>query len=190
MYNIFHQSFFVLRFRYFFKIKSFVRKTYYRAFGMKIGNQTKLPSIRITWPHQVSIGNNCVLERGIFFKYDGIWTKGPSICIGNNVFIGANCEFNISEKITIGCESMIASGCKFIDHNHSTAAILKENRGRDVHKEVKIGYDAWLGFNVIVLMGVEIGASAIIAAGSVVTKSVPANEIWAGVPAKKIGIRS
>ncbi|CAH8292998.1 succinyltransferase-like protein [Mariniflexile fucanivorans] len=188
-YNILHQSLFVLRFRYLSSIKSIVRKIYFGVFGMKVGHHTKLPSIRVTWPHQVEIGDNCQLEPDIFFKFDGVWEKGPSICIGNNVFIGANCEFNISKKIIIGDESMIASGCKFIDHNHDTSAILKEHRGRDEEKEIKIGYDVWLGFNVIVLMGVEIGDSAIIAAGSVVTKSVPPHEIWAGIPAKKIGKR-
>ena len=50
-----------------------------------------------TWPHQVSIGNNCVLEHSIYFKYDGIWQPTVSIKIEDNVFIGSNCEL-ISEK--------------------------------------------------------------------------------------------
>lgn len=190
MNKILQKLLFVIRFRFILKIKSILRRAYLSMFGMKIGRGTKIPSIQVTWPHQVCIGNNCQIENGVFFKYDGVWEAGPSICIGNNVFIGANCEFNISKKITIGNESMVASGCKFIDHNHSTSAKSKDKREKDEKEEIRLGNDVWLGFNVIVLMGVEIGDSAIIAAGSVVTKSVPANEIWAGVPAKRISIRA
>jgi acetyltransferase-like isoleucine patch superfamily enzyme len=55
---------------------------------------------------------------------------------------------------------------------------------------IKLGSDVWLGCNVVVLKGVEIGDGAIIAAGAVVTKSILPNEIWAGVPARKIGQRN
>ena len=56
-------------------------------------------------------------------------------------------------------------------------------------EKIVIGRDAWLGANVIVLRGVTVGAGAIVAAGAVVTKSIPADEIWAGVPARRIGMR-
>ncbi len=50
--------------------------------------------------------------------------------------------------------------------------------------------DVWLGFNIVILKGVRIGAGAIVAAGFIVTKSIPAYDIWAGVPAKKKGERN
>ena len=156
---------------------------------MKVGKGTELPRLHITWPHQVAIGSNCKLEHDIYFKYDGIWQPGTAIKIGDNVFIGAGCEFNISEGITIGNDALIASGCKFIDHNHGTA--LNELMRTQVgpKEAIKIEPNVWLGVNVVVLKGVIIGEGAIIAAGAIVTKSVGANEIWAGVPAKKIGER-
>ena len=49
--------------------------------------------------------------------------------------------------------------------------------------------NVWLGVNAVVLKGVTIGSGAIVGAGAVVTKSVPAGEIWAGIPARKIGER-
>ena len=49
--------------------------------------------------------------------------------------------------------------------------------------------DVWIGVNAVVLKGVTIGRGAIVAAGSVVTKSIGAYEIWAGVPARKIRVR-
>ncbi|MEP1334551.1 MAG: DapH/DapD/GlmU-related protein [Lentilitoribacter sp.] len=50
--------------------------------------------------------------------------------------------------------------------------------------------DVWLGARVTVLPGISIAQGAIIAAGSVVTKPVPAYEIWGGVPARKLGQRT
>ena len=47
----------------------------------------------------------------------------------------------------------------------------------------------WIGANAVILKGVEIGRGAVVAAGAVVTKNIPPNEIWGGVPAKKIGER-
>jgi len=54
---------------------------------------------------------------------------------------------------------------------------------------VVIGRDVWIGCHVVVLPGVTIGDHAVVAAGAVVTKSIPSGEMWGGVPAKKIGER-
>lgn len=56
-------------------------------------------------------------------------------------------------------------------------------------KDIKIGHNAWIGDNVIVLPGVSVGNGAVIGAGSVVTKDVPAYAIFGGVPAKFIKYR-
>ncbi|MEO9662540.1 acyltransferase [Maribacter dokdonensis] len=168
---------------------SVIRKFLLRLLGMKIGANTLIPKLYITWPHRVKLGNNCQLEENIYFKHDGVWGKGFSILIQDNVFIGSNCEFNITERIEIGKDSKIASGCRFIDHNHSTELLPKAKRKIDTSSKIILHEDVWLGVNVVVLMGVEIGKSAIVAAGAVVTKSIPENEIWAGVPARKIGER-
>lgn len=148
-----------------------------------------MPKIFITWPHKVSIGENCHLEHHIYFKHDGIWSNGASILIGDNVFIGSGCEFNITEKITIGDNSLIASGCRFIDHDHGLqkSALMRVQQGME--KEIKIGSDVWVACNAVVLKGVEIGDGAVIAAGAVVNRSIPPYEIWGGIPAKKIGER-
>lgn len=184
------QSLFVFRFRY---VKNWINKIntlWLKINGMKIGKGTFVPKCHFTWPHQVKLGNNCRLEHNIYFHYDGIYSKGPSICIGDNVFMGNNTEFNITDKITIGNDCLIAAGCKFIDHSHSFKygeLIKTQNSSK---KSITIGSDVWLGCNVVVLQGVKIANGAIIAAGAVVTKSVAEYEIWAGVPAKKIGDRT
>lgn len=156
--------------------------------GLRIGKKTRLRKALVTWPHQVQIGNQCVLEPDIFFKFDGIWSPGPSIVIGDSVFVGRSCEFNIRKKISVGKGCAIASGCKFIDHDHGiTGTRIDETPGTE--EPIIIGEYVWLGCNVIVLKGVTIGSSAVVAAGSVVTKDIPAGEIWAGVPARKISSR-
>jgi len=188
MIGIWQKGCFVLRMKWCSFIAGRLRNFYFQIMGMKIG-KTNLPKIRITWPHQVAIGDFCRIEDGVYFHYDGIWKNGPSILIGNNVFIGANCEFNITMGIRIGHDSLIASGCKFIDHNHGLKidSLIRKQRCKEA--EIVIGDNVWLGVNAVVLEGVEISDGAVIAAGAVVTKNVPENEIWGGVPAKKIGER-
>jgi acetyltransferase-like isoleucine patch superfamily enzyme len=154
-----------------------------RLAGMKIGKGTYFSKINVTWPHQVSIGFKCILEHGVYFKFDGVWSKGPYILIEDEVFIGAYCEFNINGGIKIGKKAMIASGCKFIDHNHGMSLEISMNEQRPAIKQISIGEEVWLGVNVIVLKGVTIGKGAVIGAGSVVTRNIPPNEVWAGVPA-------
>lgn len=157
--------------------------------GMKIGKGTYMPKTYITWPHQVVIGENCNLEHMIYFKYDGIWSKGPSIVIEDEVFIGFGCEFNINYGIKISKHSNIASGCKFIDHNHGTKTGLLIGPQPSIKGKIVIGKDVWLGCNVVVLKGVTIGDGAVVAAGAVVNTSIPSNEIWGGIPAKFIKTR-
>jgi acetyltransferase-like isoleucine patch superfamily enzyme len=184
------QSIFVLRTRYIAKIKSFFRKIPLTIQGMKIGKRVYILNMYVTWPHQVFIGDDCKLEPGINFKYDGIWKTGPSINIGHKVFIGYSCEFNIRKGIIIGDNSLIASGCKFIDHDHGIALNELMNKQAGIEKEIIIENDVWIGCNCIILKGVVIAQGSIVAAGAVVTKSIPPYEIWGGVPAKKIGERN
>ena len=181
--------FFILRYRLFGGLICRIRNCFFRFLGMKIGKNTLLPKAQINWPNKVKIGDSCSIEKYVSFKYDGIWTKGIDIEIGNNVFIGANCEFNIRKGIKIGNDTLIASGCKFIDHDHGIELgdLMRIQSGPE--KEIAIANNVWLGCNVIVLKGIEVGEGAIVAAGAVVTKSIPENEIWGGVPAKKIGKR-
>lgn len=184
------QSLFILRIRYLRKISSFFRKIFLQLHGMKIASGVSVPKLYITWPHQVSIGENSILEHGIYFKYAGIWSKGPSIFIEEEVFIGADCEFNINSGIRISKYSNIASGCKFIDHDHGTTVGMLIGPQPSIKGAILLEKDVWLGCNVIVLKGVSIGEGSIVAAGAVVTKSIPANQIWGGVPAKFIKNRT
>ena len=169
-----------------------VRTAWWRGLGMKLGRGTTLPKIHLTWPHQVSLGAECVLEHGIYFKYDGIWAPGPSIVLHDRVFLGFGCEFNARRRIEIGADCLIASGCKFIDHDHGATRrdLPMRLQAEGAEAEIVLAADVWLGANVVVLKGVRIGRGAIVAAGAVVTTNIPEYEIWGGVPARKIGQRA
>jgi acetyltransferase-like isoleucine patch superfamily enzyme len=189
MNKLIQKTFFFLRVKTLNKVASFFRVKYYTLQGMKIGNGTNLPSIKITWPHQVKIGKNCKLENNIQFKFDGIWKNGPNIIIENNVFLGNNVEFNVRKSVIIKNNCLIASGVKFIDHDHGTKKEELMNKQHGIEHLITLNEDVWIGSSAIILKGVTINKGAVVAASSVVTKSIPAYEIWGGIPAKKISER-
>ena len=94
----------------------------------------------------------------------------------------------ISESINSD-NTLIASGCRFVDHDHGIQPDCLIRLQKCKESEINIGRDVWIGANSIILKGVTIEDGAVIAAGSVVNKSIPANEIWGGIPARRIGER-
>lgn len=143
-----------------------------------------------TWPHTLLIGDSNIFENDVYLKYDGPYTRTRAILIGHRNFIGTGVEFNVRDRVEIQNDCLIASGCKFVDHDHGYANTQIPMRVQPDHSSpIVIGDDVWLGYQVVVLKGVTIGAGAIVAAGAVVTHSIPPFEIWGGIPAKKIGNR-
>lgn len=108
------------------------------------------------------------------------------IIIGPYVFIGPKCE--IYPKVEIGDYSMLAAEVKIIgkDHIYGIPGIPIIFSGRDILQTTKIGKDVWIGSRCIIMIGVNIGNGAIIAANSVVTKDVEAYSIVGGVPSMLI----
>lgn len=95
-----------------------------------------------------------------------------------------------AQSITIGDNVMIGGGCTIVDTDFHTMDYTKWFSPKDeeqmARNEVVIGDNVFLGANCFILKGVHIGDGAVLAAGSVVTKDVPANQIWGGNPAKFI----
>lgn len=163
-----------------------LRRLHFWLRGASIGKDTRLPRLQITWPHQLQLGRGCVLQPDIFFNYSHFWTPGPSMVFGDRVFIGRGCEFNIREKLTVGDDCLIASGCTFVDADHGRSDSQSMNEQPLESARITLGRNVWLGAHCTVLKGVTLGDGAVIGAGSVVTKPVPAGETWAGVPARPI----
>jgi acetyltransferase-like isoleucine patch superfamily enzyme len=153
---------------------------------MRIGSGTYLSQVDATWPHKVSIGNKCVIEKLVYFHYDGVYTDGAAVVLGDGTFVGTGTEFNVREGVVTGTNCLISSGCRFIDHDHGTAANEHMCGQRPISASISLEDDVWIGANCVILKGVHIGQGAVVGAGSVVTKSVPPMAVVAGVPAKLI----
>ncbi|MFV0400019.1 MAG: DapH/DapD/GlmU-related protein [Oscillospiraceae bacterium] len=110
---------------------------------------------------------------------------GKNIRIGKRVFINAGCCFQDQGGITIGDDTLIGHNVVLATLNHS----LVPAKRKDMHPApIVIGKNVWIGANATVLAGVRIGDNAVVAAGAVVTRDVPANAVVGGVPAKVLKV--
>lgn len=102
--------------------------------------------------------------------------------------IGAHCFFNINASITCMKHIKIGEYCKFgnnlvvVDHDHDFRNIngieLATEKAEFLEKKIEIGNRVWVGANCVILKGVSIGDEAVIAAGSIVRRDVPAGTIY------------
>lgn len=112
--------------------------------------------------------------------------------IGKNVYIGDHCSVRASGcPIFIGDHTLIANGVTIVSANHGikSGQPIASQEWESPGPEVRIGCDVWIGANSTVLPGAIISDGAVIAAGAVVRGFIPPNEIWGGVPARKLGDR-
>ena len=97
------------------------------------------------------------------------------------MFINAGCKFQDQGGITIGDDVLIGHNCVIATLNHS---MDPDKRADMTAAPVKICDKVWIGANVTILQSVTIGEGAIVAAGAVVNKDVPARTVVGGIPAK------
>ncbi|MBG9979949.1 acyltransferase [Facklamia sp. DSM 111018] len=90
--------------------------------------------------------------------------------------------------ISIGNHVRITSNVRFITHDGGSWVFREDDKYKDVKKfgKIEIKDNCFIGNNVILMPDISIGPNAVIGAGAVVTKDVPANTVVAGVPAKPI----
>lgn len=106
------------------------------------------------------------------------------LVIGDRVGI-SNAAIFATKEIIIENDVVIGAGCKIYDSDfHSVIASNRLNGNTNIPlSSVRICERAFIGGHAIILKGVTIGEGAVVAAGAVVTKDIPANEIWGGNPA-------
>ena len=184
-----------------------IKYPWYKLRFKRIGNGCFISSKSdIEYSHKIELGDKVIIE-----DYSNVCanTDAGSIRLGNNVIIFKNAvvkcggeghidigdystinPYSILEGyggLTIGKGVRIASGTKIISCNHkfddTNVPIFRQGFTK---KGIVIGDDVWLGSNVSVLDGVEIGKGSVIGAGSVVTKNIPSHSIAVGIPAKVI----
>ncbi|MCW3115298.1 MAG: acetyltransferase [Segetibacter sp.] len=108
---------------------------------------------------------------------------GKHTKIGKNVFINFDCVFLDLGGIIIEDNVLIAPKVSLLSEGHP---VNPNDRQSLVPGRIHIKKNAWIGAGVTILPGVTIGENAVVAAGAVVSKDVPANTVVGGVPAKMI----
>ena len=108
---------------------------------------------------------------------------GHHIRLGKNVFINHACSFLDLGGITIEDDVLIGPKVNLITENHPVDPAERKNLNLG---KIHICRNVWIGANATILPGVTVGENAIVAAGAVVNKDVPANTIFGGIPARFI----
>ena len=131
----------------------------------RLGKNTVIQhGFRVMTPENVEIGSNCNFGQGVFI------TGGGGVRIGDWVGLGPDVKiWSVNHRIDDVTRPWLLQGSN--------------------KKEVVIEDDVWLAANVFVMPGVTIGRSAVVAASSVVNKSIPAYAIVAGNPGRVVGWR-
>lgn len=174
------------------ELRSRLRILKYPSVSVHASSLVAYRKINITPECKMNIGEESMVHA--FITSD---RSGANYSIGTKTFIGASNLISAS-SITIGSNVLISWGCWIVDHD-SHAVSFRERRG-DVEQwrlgaknwdnvaisPIIVRDDAWIGFNSIILKGVTVGQGAVIAAGSVVTKSIPDYCVAAGNPARVI----
>lgn len=119
------------------------------------------------------------------------YSYSPVLKIGDNVAMNYNCHIGCINHIEIGNNVLFASNVYITDHFHGfiderDKSCIPAERELYSKGAVIIRDNVWIGENVTILPGVEVGKNCIIGANSVVTKSFPDNSVLAGIPARMI----
>jgi len=159
-------------------------KTYITRLGLKLFSRPCLMFASFTEQAQhsklmrdLNVGDrNIAIRPGVRIQHPG------RVTFGHNVMINQGSMLFAGGPISIGDDVVMGPGCMLVTGNH-VGEVFYGSRER---RPIKIGSNVWLGAGVIVTPGVTIGDNVIITAGAVVTKNVPSNVIFGGVPAKMI----
>lgn len=143
------------------------------------------PETKFDTNGKITVGRDCRIRR-----YAVIAPSGGRISIGENSLVNASGMLIGHGSVDVGTDVLIGPHTTIVAGNHTfddpdTPIVQQEVAG----KGIEIRDDVWIGANCTVLDGVTLGEGSIVAAGSVVTESVPARAIVAGAPAEKIDDR-
>lgn len=133
-----------------------------------------------------SRGKRVKIAPTAFLKYP------KNISIGDDSFINHHCCVWASPggKISIGRDVILGPNVCITSSNHGLDLDepIRLQPGKDA--PITIGNDVWIGANVLITAGVTIGHGCVVGGGAVVTRSLPALAICAGIPAKVIRMRA
>lgn len=130
------------------------------------------------WPGAYRFGDGCIMLQAR--------TPNATVRVGKNCRFSNNISMIATESIEIGDGCLIGDLVSIMDSDFHGIAPAQRHSGSFKTAPVKLGNNVWLGSRVLVLKGVTIGETSVVAAGSIVTSSLPPNCIAAGVPARAL----
>jgi len=170
---------------------------YLNGIDIKSFSSNGIPHLHKSLNAKVFIGNNFKMNNGV--RYSDSGTNGKCridvrdnavLIIGDNVGM-SDVTITCHQKITIGNNVLIGVGTQIRDtDNHSLNPDHRKDTNLDWKNKktspILIRNSAYIGAYSFILKGVTIGENVIVGAGSIVTKNIPDNEIWAGNPARHL----
>ncbi|GGE44368.1 acetyltransferase-like isoleucine patch superfamily enzyme [Pedobacter psychrotolerans] len=176
-------------------IKKLVQNTkilYLRVLGISINSDCNLHSNIILQLNKLNnrsgeiiIDEKCEIGYGCIIK-----SYGGKVQLKHNVFLGEYVIIYGHAGVLIGENTLIAMHTCIVSSNHTIPFKNELIRNQpDILLPVQIGSDVWIGANCTILGGVSIGNGAVIGAGTIVNKDIPAYTIAVGNPAKVIKYR-
>lgn len=132
----------------------------------------------------LQIGHGTVFWGGVTFTGSGDIRRRLSI--GSGCVFNAGCFFDLEAPITIGDRVALGHQVLLLTSTHQIGPAEQRASYELLRAPVSIGDGAWLGSRCMVLPGVQIGSGAVVAAGAVVNRDVPAGLLVAGVPARPV----
>ena len=155
------------------------RASWGRGCDVRAGLQLKLAR-----GAQLRVGEKCVLDRDATVECTGV------LRIGARSIFGHHCTLAAKQSLLIGEDCLIAEMVSIRDHDHRFDDFDVPIREQGAScAPTRIGNNVWLAARVVVTKGVTIGDGAIVGAGAVVTRDIPAGAIAAGVPARVLKMR-
>jgi maltose O-acetyltransferase len=127
-----------------------------------------------------AVGENVVIRPPFHCDY------GYNITVGDGVFLNYNCVILDVVAVYIGDGTQIGPGVQILTADHPRDPEQRKS-GLEYGRPIVIGRNVWIGGGALIMPGVTIGDDAIIGAGSVVTKDVPAGSTVVGNPARVRG---
>jgi acetyltransferase-like isoleucine patch superfamily enzyme len=140
-----------------------------RAYGATIGQRVRFRSPLVI--------HNSDSERRRYYQ---------KLAVGDDCYFGRELFLDLQDKIVIEDQVTISHRVMILTHTNAGTSPLRDEFIATAQGPVIIRRGAYIGANVTILQGVEIGESSVVGAGAVVTRSVPPASVVVGVPAKTV----
>lgn len=168
----------------------FLSQVKFRLYGVRFGRRPYARGVVILNKGSIEIGDHCVLVSRPNRSPDLVNLRAyfprAVIRIGDRARL-AGVTIHCNCAVTIGRQSRLGPGVILCDNDsHRVARSITDRAQEPAEAPIVLEENVWLGMRCIVLKGVTIGQNTIVAAGSIVTRSLPPNVLAGGCPAKVI----